>query len=684
MARFKIRHTYKSTKKEAVTTDEGKIELPYWDDKSRTLIVGDTEEVTFSIVPTSITDTEGYQLVKKFKFDLFDVETKHNYGFIDVDSAGKEILGTSKDYISHGNPFTLKGNPGFKGKVFWAEYFNDDKSHFEKTKGKPSSSHPLGEFVIFQRPDPIIESVEWLDPKTKDPVKEKNLGQYVILRIKSKYLEKETIKISLWEYDNQTESIVTQRSRIVYPRIGYIGKYTYREVSREVIDPETGEKWKGTVESMDFGFAINHDVMKEKLNPDGSLDILVHLNPAWIQNREGKDNMVDNLGDSLPFTDLEVRIKIDHPRLPVYDESISKSGSKSGLYYGNLDVNKKVITEEIPLEVSKMVAAIVQNDSAMEAKGSEPCKYTYISVTEKGKDPIVLFKEADMVPTQLHDFKVLLGDEKKGKKTITIDLDDPKETDPTKKLAVCPDVKALNLNNTHKGKTFNTEKVDAKFIKTQADNQLVLEAYTETPDVLTALKNAWLPNIDPIPLKVLAQTCRYQRWINIQGYPDLQYELSFKSSPDADSLYNYKTKNFIKRDYAGSLGLLKRKKDRKKRKKQNRATLKEYKKEQKNRTLSDLFIYSDFEIGFEYSLAGIKQSEIAVSGEHPIFDAIDTFMYITNKIGALCFDKEVKKAEKEHDPKKVEKRKNKRNKHLKNIEKKAKKMQKGLKKGLKK
>ncbi|MEP0214889.1 MAG: hypothetical protein ABJD66_16845, partial [Cellulophaga sp.] len=447
-------------------------------------------------------------------------------------------------------------------------------------------------------------------------------------------------------------------------------------------------KWKGTVDTMDLGFSLNHDVMKEKLNKDGSLDILVHLNPAWIQDREGKDNMNDDWVNDT-WSDLKLCIKIEHPRLPNYVKKGAKdketgeraySGTIFGLFYGKyLNVKKDVLTEDMPLEASKTVAAIIQNDSAMEAKGTELCKFTYVSVTEQGKKPIVLFKEAAMVPTQLHSFKVLIGTKEKGSKTITIDLDDPKEKDLKKKTTVCPDVRALDRNNTHKDNTFNTEKIDAKFIKKQTDNQLMLEAYAEKPDIPTALKNAWLPNIEPIPLKVLAQTCRYQRWINIQGYPDLSYELSFKSSSEADSLYEFKSKNFVVRDYKGNMGLLS-KKEKKKQKKKNRAALKKYKKKQKKKTLKDTFDYNKLQIAFEYSLADVKQTEIVIDGEHPVLNAIDTFNFITSTIRKLCFDEEVEEAEKEHNQKKVKGRKKKRNKHLKKLQKNGKKLQNEIKK----
>ncbi len=656
-----------------------------WNPESRTLVIEDTGKVEFYIETISPTDTDAEDLIKNYKFDFFDAVNGSNYSFFKVDKKGNKIPGTTTD-VYNGKRYTIKAKPGYKGDLFWVEFF-DERSKFSESRNN-LNTHVLGMFLKFDRPKPIIEKVEWLDPTTKKVVTEKSLGQYAILRIMAKNLEQETIRISLWEYDGDKKSIETKISgkpNHVYAHVGYKGGsgYTYSQISREDIDPKTGEKWKGTVASMDFGFSIDHDVMKEKLNKDGALDILVHLNPAWIQDRDGKDNMADNSGDKVWFSDLEIRVKIDHPRLPVYDDTLSTSGSKSGLYYGKLDVNKKVVTEAIPLEASKMVAAIVQNDSEMEAKGYEPCKFTYIKLSEGGRKS-VLFKEAAMVATSLNDFKVLVGSKEKGTKTITIDLDDTDEKDPKKKLVVCKDVKGSDPNNPHKNNTFDTHNFDEKYVKTKKDNQLVLAVYAEIPDVPTALKNAWLPNIEPIPLKVLVQTCRYQRWVNIACYPDLQYEISFKSSSEADTLYEYKSKNFIKRDYKGSLGLFKKKKDKKKRKKQNSSALKEYKKEQKNKNLNDIFDYSGLQIGFEYSLGGIKQGEIAIDGEHPVFNAIDTFTYITSTIRKLCFDEEVEQAEKDHDPKKVKGRKKKRKDHLKKLKKTGKDLQRDIKKKSKK
>ncbi|MFL0109288.1 hypothetical protein [Tenacibaculum maritimum] len=696
MERFNITYKCKS-EKVSLTTAKGKEELPHWDEKNRILTIEETAEVTFSVKTILPTDIEGIKLAERFKFDFFDIATKSKYDLVRVNKEIEKKLNNFTKYVSYGNPFTLQGKPGYKGKMFWVEYF-EEKSHFEETKGNPSKTNPLGMFVVFKRPDPVIESVQWLDPKSKMVVKKKKLGQYVILRIKSKYLEKETIKISLLEYDNSLDAIVTQVSgkpKMVYPHAGYKGKsgYVHKQVSREDIDAVTGERKKGTVQSMDLGFAISHDVMKEKLNSDGSLDILIHLNPAWIRDRKGKDNMKDHVGDGM-FGDLKLCVKIEHPRLPNYVEKGTQdketgerasSGSVLGLFYGKfLEVDDDaVVIEKVPMKASKMVAAIVQNDSQMEAKGTEPCKFTYVSVTEEEKNPLVaipanpliLFEEDAMVPATLNDVQFLVGTKEKGAKIVTIDLDNPKEKNPKKKTIVCPDVRAMIPNVKHKGNTFNISKINPKFVKKQADNQLVLEVYTEKPDIATVLKNAWLPNITPISLKTLVQTCRYQRWIDLQAYPNLSYELSFKSSSEADSLYDFKGKKFIKRDYKGELGLL-RGKERKKRKRENREALRLYKKGQKEKKLNDVFDYSGFQITLEYGLSGIKQNEIAIDGKHPVFKALDTIMFITSTIRKLCFEEEVKEAEKEHRERdkrnktaKVKGRRKKREKYLKQFEK---------------
>ncbi|MEP0213889.1 MAG: hypothetical protein ABJD66_11775, partial [Cellulophaga sp.] len=206
-----------------------------WDETSRVLTLADTGEVTLKMEPTSREDSEGNTILKDYKFDIFNVDTGGSFDFYKVDNKGKEIEGT-RTSTSPKTSYTVKGKPGYKGNIYWVEFFKD-KSKFETSKDS-LDSHQLGLFIIFKRPAPIIESVTWLDPKTKLPVKEKSLGQYAILRIESKHLENETIRVSLWDYDGNLTSLVTKISgspNLVYPHVGDKGGsgYTYTQVSRE-------------------------------------------------------------------------------------------------------------------------------------------------------------------------------------------------------------------------------------------------------------------------------------------------------------------------------------------------------------------------------------------------------------------------------------------------------------------
>ncbi|WP_064967131.1 hypothetical protein [Tenacibaculum ovolyticum] len=566
-----------------------------WDEATRVLIIKDTGKVTFILEPVMANDTDGNKAANDFKFDMFDTKTKASYSFFKVDKKGVEVP-KSRDTVYHGSEYTVKGKPGYKEAVLWVEFF-EEKAIFRGGK-QSKESHDLGLYLVFQRPDPIIEKVTWIDPKSKKPVTKKSLGQYVILRIKAKYLEQETIRISLWEYDGSIKSFVTQisgKAKMVYAHEGYKGGsgYTYKQVSNEAIDPETGEKWKGTEMTMDLGFAINHHVIEEKLTKNGDLDFLIHLNPNWVQDRKGKDNMSDKVNDSnaglLDFN-IELCVKIEHPKLPNYEVKSSSSGAIEGLFYGKfLNVDQDVVAEEIPLEASKMVAAVVQNDNAFEAKGNQVCKFNFIEIIQ-GKRSLVLFEETKKgtVPSNIKPFEIIAGPDK-NKKKVTINLVNKNNKAETQ-VTLCKDVAQQNTTGAiHKDNLWKIlatpEALFDKKTQKEADtksrfslssngsigvgnNKITsgsvfnfdigeFEKLSETQTELSfnaryiynteplsllgvpvspLFRYFWLGgNLKPNIYKFYLQSCRYQKQVLIQTYPDIAWELSLNFNNNTTS-----------------------------------------------------------------------------------------------------------------------------------------------------
>ena len=93
----------------------------------------------------------------------------------------------------------------------------------------------------------------------------------------------------------------------------------------------------------------------------------------------------------------------------------------------------------------------------------------------------------------------------------------------------------------------------------------------------------------------------------------------------------------------------------------------DYAEERKQIKEGFIFNYTAFEAGLEYTFGdenevGFVKNNIPIEGEGPVFNAIETVMWLSNKISALCFKKESEDAEKEaeeliENPKSVQDRK---------------------------
>ncbi|MCV6631675.1 MAG: hypothetical protein OIF50_17650 [Flavobacteriaceae bacterium] len=541
-------------------------------------------------------------------------------------------------------------------------------------------------FLEFQRPEPVIEQISWhLPDKARTIAPTMHLGQWVILRIKTKHLEQETIGVSLWELDLSKESIKVYRS-------GNMAGDNFNAIyDNQLKHPETGKTWEGTSKDMDFGFLVSPRLSSSRIDKKGNVELLIQLNPNWIDPKREAGDM-DTFSD---FRHLELVVKVDHPRLPKYDEIDSDNGSRTGLFYKpELKVNMKTKVVPMPnikdISLNNAFAAIIQNDKPMEARGYKPCSYSHIYLIDQGKKH-PLFEEKEMIPMAIDPLHFLIGKEKeivngkeieKESKTITIEIDNKNSPEG---LKLCKKVYTPNKNIVHDENWCKIEGTPDSYFATIGPCNLDIEVFPVEIKPATAIQYAYLPNIEPVLVKAYINSCNYSRMLDLRFYPDLQYEISFKSS-GAENLYDFKTDNFVTRDYKGSLGLL-RKKKQKKQNRKNKKALRQYNKSQKEKDTSKALEFSQYQIAMEYALAGEKQKEISFSGEHPVFDAIDSAMYLVNKIRDLCFQKEMAEAFEEHSKRQVTKLKDRvglRKKHLKSVSKNGKALRKKIEKKAKK
>lgn len=194
----------------------------------------------------------------------------------------------------------------------------------------------------------------------------------------------------------------------------------------------------------------------------------------------------------------------------------------------------------------------------------------------------------------------------------------------------------------HKSKVITLTKSNNTFLglDLQKHSFSFFPSYPKPTDSTDIIKMAWLPNISPTIYNAQLATCRFQHDLEIKVYPDIYYEVGFKFATK-NPFFKGQTKSYTKREYLGGDGFFT-----KSRKKQQKTREKNYENE-KAEIKKGRLNYNQFEIVSEWGWGDKMQQSITLHGEHPAINIINSTMWIMNKIGDLCFQKEADAVEKE-------------------------------------
>lgn len=356
---------------------------------------------------------------------------------------------------------------------------------------------------------------------------------------------------------------------------------------------------------------------------------------------------IDPLWEHLAGKELLIYPEIEHPNIPGGRKKLS-------------DCTIKITTsgKEIKVEnvQSNMVAVVsdVETDMAF----FNPCKYTLLKGSYKGEESVFFdTQDPEKRFVSAIKYKVIAGDKKGEDRTLKLEM-------PNLTTEDC-----LFENDQDKNHELHAIKIDEKKLYPNLQigyNNVSFSVDYPIPSIPVGESMIDEDNVKTINYPLELGSCATHHPVEILVYPAVSYELGFKLGTE-NPFYAKGTKSYVKKKYLGKWGFFDKRTNKKIRKEQQSQRKKDYKNNQQE-VANGRLSYDQFEYFLEYGYDDVKQSNIAVNAEYPVFNIIESVMWIINTINLLSFDKEADEAMEEHKDKRngqVRDRKKKRNDYLK-------------------
>ncbi|WP_108866770.1 hypothetical protein [Aquimarina aquimarini] len=552
-----------------------------WNETNRHLILKDSAKIKLELYQTeAMVSALGKDLFQGFLWDLWDIESGTSFQW------QKTVDGIDKKPTDRASRKTVSiaVNEGYKSKQgYWIEAFKET-SNFET--GCYTTDN-LSMIISFEPPPPTVKAT-WLNPDGSEITEEKYLGQWVLLKLETTGLNEELVKVSIWDDRWGDTSLLYEDEGEIHSRERITNHN--RKNGEEVV------RWKGTSIHDRLVFPDNYDIFQkynQTIGVDGTLTFLISLSETW-----GKHKTM--WGDS-----IELRILVDHPRLEKYAIREVMLGLKPNRYDPNYISEPLQVRLPKPYELEESrpdydpKTVIIEDSVLKEAKGTEPCHYKYIEISEfnldsktkkdKKQRTYVAFEEEPLNKPVFEPYEVVTGGNGHRRKVIIdlINSDDKEGTMP--KACVSENVPKTTTGNAHKDNmlVFNiADEFIKRVIESDKKNEIgnfleeqlkkmstelgynvstnnvtlkrtnegqivddkiveVLE-HTETKLVFYALypyntdsiklwglstplpfilRYLWTGGIKPHPYSITAQSCRYNRGIIINTYPNVKWSV---------------------------------------------------------------------------------------------------------------------------------------------------------------
>lgn len=319
----------------------------------------------------------------------------------------------------------------------------------------------------------------------------------------------------------------------------------------------------------------------------------------------------------------------------------------------NVNDKGKMIGENISTSNQVAVVSEVETDMAF----FHHCKYTFINANYKEKNNLI-FDVRDPNKRFVKEIKyvVVAGDKKYENYTIAFEIPDLKTDECNNRNDAKKDHKTHSINIENKEKIVNLKSEEKK---------VSFDITYPKPPIPVGESMINEDNIIPLKYDLKLASCAVSHPIQVLVYPDVYYEIGFKFMTE-NPFYVGQTKAYTKRKYLGKWGFFDKRTNKNVRKEQRSQRKQNYKNE-KQEVAEGRLKYDQFEFFLEYGYNDEKESNLTLTGEHPVFDVINSMMWIINTVGKLSFDKEADEAKAENDskrPDQVKKRNKKRSSYL--------------------
>lgn len=258
-----------------------------------------------------------------------------------------------------------------------------------------------------------------------------------------------------------------------------------------------------------------------------------------------------------------------------------------------------------------------------------PCQYTEITGEYNTKKSTLFQRLKDKYKNELH-YRIV-SDEKE--KPVKITISDLKTDDCMfeDKPEQWHEKKAVTVKDPsrYKGLTIGRNDISFSVAYPKPSREEVIDMMS-----LEKVKKQVYP--------IQFNSCAISKPLNVEVYPAVYYEVGFKLAAE-NPFFTGQTKSYTQRKYLGKGGFFNKKNNKKIRKAQRDARDENY-KNKKQEVSEGRLDYSQFEVALEWGYNDIKQEAITFSGEHPVFNIIDSAMWVINTISLLTFNKEADEA----------------------------------------
>lgn len=373
----------------------------------------------------------------------------------------------------------------------------------------------------------------------------------------------------------------------------------------------------------------------------------VYIDPIWSFSTKNNGDLSKKIGLCARTFYKGEKLKPSFPD-DLFDDNEPAVYIRGGEFKGfsKLDPvgNKPVLVDEIETNV-----AIFQH-----------CKYTQIEGLFDGKSTSIFDYNNKSITKNELVYQVLTNTEEK---ELLVTIKDLETTE-------CKDINNPKLSHNIKENAIQIEMREKPKFKSLAIGSNTLGFLVSYPklygDALT--KAVWLPNLKPLSYYAKLNSCAFQFPLKIEVFPDIYFEMGVKFNTE-NPFFSGQTKSYTKRPYLKGGGFFSRSTTQEIRQRQQTARRESY-KNKKQEIKEGVLAYKEVEIAFEYGYGETKQAEFNFSGEHPIINLVDSFMWIINTMSKLCFSNEADEAITQHTHERsgqVRRRNNNRNRYLKSI-----------------